>query len=131
MKKTLYHLPAIVWISIILILCLMPGDDVPTNSFLEKIHFDKVVHFGMFGGIVFLIALGIFWQKQKVTNLTLFLLVVLAALYGFAIELMQKYWAVGRSFDLYDLLADTLGAIGGAVFFKLVIHWYKTKNSKK
>lgn len=108
----------------------MPGDDVPSNSFLEKIHFDKIVHFGLFGGIVFLISLGIYWQKQFVSNKTLIWLVIISAAYGFAIELIQKYWAIGRSFDMYDLLADTLGAIGGVVAFKLFSHWWLKPGKK-
>jgi glycopeptide antibiotics resistance protein len=101
----------------------MPGDDVPSNSFLEKIHFDKIVHFGMFAGVVFLAGWGIFKDRKQVSGATLIALVMFAAGFGLAIEFIQKYWAIGRSFDLFDLLADSLGAIFGAGFLRLFINW--------
>lgn len=110
----------------------MPGEDVPSSSFLEKIHFDKIVHFGMFAVIVLLSGLAIFRHKKNVSPRILASLIFLAATFGFMIELLQKYYAIGRSFDLFDLLADTLGAIAGAIALKLAIHWwYKPKTGEK
>ncbi|MFY0252754.1 VanZ family protein [Chitinophaga sp. 30R24] len=127
MKAIRYYIPAILWIILILVLCTMPGKDIPSNSFLEQVHFDKVVHFGLFGGIVLLLSLGIFWQKKYISPLTLTLLIIVAASYGLAIEFIQKYWAVDRSFDLYDALADTLGAIAGVWAFKLIRYYFFSK----
>ncbi|HRD58258.1 MAG TPA: hypothetical protein PK504_09430, partial [Ferruginibacter sp.] len=47
-------LPGIAWFFIVLVLIAMPGRDVPGNSFLEKINFDKFVHAGIFGLMVIL-----------------------------------------------------------------------------
>ncbi|RBL93176.1 VanZ family protein [Chitinophaga flava] len=129
MKAWKYFLPATLWIILILILCTLPGKDIPTNSFLERIHFDKFVHFGLFGGIVLFLSMGVYWHKKHISAFTLLLFVVVAAVYGFVIELIQKYWAVGRSFDLYDVLADTLGAAAGVIVFKIVLRlFYKQKS---
>jgi VanZ family protein len=127
MKALRYFVPAVLWILLILFLCTLPGSDIPSSSFLDKIHFDKIVHFGLFGGIVFLVSLGIYWQKKLISPLTLLLLVIGTAAYGLAIEFIQKYWVVGRSFDMYDVLADTLGAIAGIWVFKLFRSWFLDK----
>ncbi|MBC9931341.1 VanZ family protein [Chitinophaga qingshengii] len=127
MKLWKYYLPATVWMILILILCTLPGKDIPSNSFFEKVHFDKIVHFGLFGGIVLFLSLGVYWHQKKISSGILFLFVVLAAFYGFVIELIQKYWAIGRSFDMYDVLADTLGAIAGVFVFKLVRYLFFKK----
>ncbi|MBC9911281.1 VanZ family protein [Chitinophaga varians] len=119
MKIWKYYIPATAWIILILIVCTLPGKDIPSNSFFEKVHFDKFVHFCLFGGIVFFLSLGVYWQRKQLSSRTLFLFVVLAAVYGFLIEVIQKYWAIGRSFDMYDVAADTLGAIAGVFVFKL------------
>lgn len=124
MKVLKYYTPAILWIILILVLCTLPGKDIPSNSFFDKIHFDKIVHFGLFGGIVLFLSLGIYRQKKSISPLTLLLLVILAAAYGLTIEFIQKYWAIGRSFDMFDVLADTLGAIAGVWVFKLVRHLF-------
>lgn len=126
MKLLKYYVPATIWIILILVVCTLPGNDIPTNSFLEKIHFDKFVHFGLFGGIVLFLSLGIYWQKKHISPLTLLLLVFVAAGYGLAIEFIQKYWAISRSFDMYDVVADTLGAIAGVWVFKLVRYLFFT-----
>lgn len=130
MKNWKYFVPATLWVIMIFILCTLPGKDIPTNSFLEKIHFDKFVHFGLFGGIVFFFSLAIHWKKQYVSAVTLLLFVVLSAAYGLAIEFIQKYWAIGRSFDLYDALADTLGAIAGVWVFKLFQKYFLSRKAK-
>ena len=127
MKALRYFVPAVIWILLILFVCTLPGKDIPSSSFLDKIHFDKIVHFCLFGGIVFLISLGIYWQKKLISPLTLLLLVIGTAGYGLAIEYIQKYWVVGRSFDMYDVLADTLGAIAGVWGFKLFRRWFLDK----
>ncbi|MEZ2441951.1 VanZ family protein [Chitinophaga sp. RCC_12] len=120
MKLLRYYTPAILWIILILVLCTLPGKDIPSNTFFDKIHFDKFVHFGLFGGIVLFLSLGIYWQKKHISAGTLVLLVICAAGYGLAIEFIQEYWAIGRSFDMFDVLADTLGAIAGVWVFKIV-----------
>lgn len=126
MKALRYFAPAILWIILILVVCTLPGNDIPSNSFLDKIHFDKFVHFGLFGGIVLFLSLGIYKQKKYISPLTLVLLVIVAAGYGLAIEFIQKYWAIGRSFDMYDVVADTLGAIAGVWVFKIVRYLFFT-----
>ncbi len=131
MKNLKYFLPATIWIIIILVLCTLPGKDIPTSSFLEQIHFDKFVHFSLFGGIVFFLALAVYWQRKKVSSGLLLLFVFISASYGLAIEFVQKYYAEGRSFDLYDALADTIGAIAGVWVFKIVIHLYEKYWQKK
>ncbi|HEY8959823.1 VanZ family protein [Chitinophaga sp.] len=128
MKLLRYYTPAILWIILILVLCTLPGNDIPSNSFLDKIHFDKFVHFGLFGGIVLFLSLGIYQQKKYISNRTLWLLVLIAAGYGLAIEFIQKYWAINRSFDMYDLVADTLGAIAGIWVFKIVVYLFFNKD---
>lgn len=120
MKALRYFAPAILWIIMIMVLCTLPNKDIPSNSFFEEIHFDKFVHFGLFGGIVLFLSLGIYWQKKYISPLTLSILVIVSASYGLAIEFIQKYWCIGRSFDIYDVVADTLGAIAGVWVFKIV-----------
>ncbi|NSL89088.1 VanZ family protein [Chitinophaga solisilvae] len=128
MKIWKYYIPATIWVILIFILCTLPGKDVPTTSFLQKIHFDKIVHFGLFGGIVLLMSLGVYWQRKYISGLTLFMFVLMAACYGLAIEYIQKYWAIDRSFDMMDVLADTLGAIAGVIAFKVAVRLFFKKD---
>ncbi|WP_298736646.1 VanZ family protein [uncultured Chitinophaga sp.] len=124
MKALRYYIPAILWIILILVLCTLPGKDVPHTGWFSIKNLDKLVHFGLFGGIVFFLALGYYRQKKNVPALMLLVFVLSAALYGLAIEFIQKYYTVDRSFDMRDAAADTLGAIAGVWAFKLFRRWF-------
>ena len=97
----------------------MPGTAFPRQNFLTDIHFDKWVHVGLFGALVFL------WKSVLVNRINNALLVLLAGLYGFIVEVGQKELVANRGFDVYDIMADVAGSILG-----LVIWWQVYKKNK-
>jgi VanZ family protein len=105
-------------------LCTIPGSRIPSSPFFEKVHMDKIVHLTLFGATVLLLCLGYYWQNRHVSTWALVLIAAFSSLYGLAIEYIQKYWAVGRSFDMTDWAADTIGAILGIIAFHLVRKWW-------
>ena len=115
--KVISFLPAIIWFIISFILLTLPGNDLPHEGFFNLPNFDKYVHFGMF---FLLTALFCFpFIKSKTGYLSLFRLfnkiALYVILYGISMEFVQKYFAVGRSFDLFDILFDSLGSIAGLI----------------
>ncbi len=108
------------WIVLILFLCTLPGSAIPSASIFDKLHVDKIVHFVLFGGTVLLLAYGYYKQRNAISLLALFSLAAVVTLYGLAIEFIQKYLVPNRSFDMYDLLADGLGALAGALVFSWI-----------
>jgi len=78
MKALRYYIPAILWIILILVLCTLPGKDVPHTGWFSIKNLDKLVHFGLFGGIVFFLALGYYRQKKNVPALMLLVFVLSA-----------------------------------------------------
>lgn len=124
MRFIRYYWPAIIWIALVLYLCTIPGDDLPRDPIFEQIHMDKIVHCGLFGGTVFWLCLGYYRSRGHISRATLTLIGIAAAFYGLAIEYIQKYWAVHRSFDMSDVAADTLGVVCGIVAFNLVRKWW-------
>ena len=105
MKKISAYKFTLVMVAVILVLVLMPGDDVPSVGIP---HIDKVVHFGMF----LTLTLCYIWEYHKKHQLLPKCYKEGLWLLGFAIftEIMQ-YFVPGRSSDIKDLLADTLGVI--------------------
>jgi VanZ family protein len=97
-KKT-WVLLASVWSILIFIGCGMPGSNLPKLTVWD--HFDKVVHFVLFGGCTYLWFMAFPKYLYRVAGLVL--------LFGIAIEFYQKYFVPGRSFDVWDILADALG----------------------
>ena len=114
-------IPGIIWLLFVLVLIWIPGKDLPHSEFLFEINFDKLVHAGIFGmlGILFC------WPVYNTTiarNKKIIYFIVIALLtsaFGYATELIQKYWAQGRSYDLMDWLADSIGALGAYVFCRM------------
>ncbi len=97
------------WAAVILVLTLMPGNDVPTWSWADTIHFDKFVHVVLFGGQAFLLgqALAVKGNAKKAFLVAM----VVAIAYGGTIELLQGAMGMGRDADFFDLLADSVGAV--------------------
>ena len=115
-------IPAILWFTMITILLTLPGKDIPKISFLESINFDKVVHIGLFCGVVFLC----YWPVSKTdlpvnSRKSILLKIALAALaYGIAMEFVQKYFIPNRSCDVSDMIADGIGGFLPYFFQKTI-----------
>jgi VanZ family protein len=106
-------IPAFAWFLLVLILICLPGNDIPSVNWTDKIHFDKWVHTVIFGVLALLVMLPIaFSSMNQKEKLQYFLLVAVAtSAWGLATEFIQKYLVTGRSFDLFDWAADSLGAL--------------------
>jgi VanZ family protein len=115
--------PAVVWTVFIFILLSLPGNMLPNENNLSIPDLDKYVHISLFGGFVFL------WsyyyanktQRNRHSRNIYIRIFLIACLYGTAMEYVQKYLIPNRDFDLYDILADTIGALGGYLIVRLKI----------
>ena len=108
---------AISWFIIMCVLFFLPGSALPSeHGWMIMIRIDKLVHMFLFA-VLFLEWRFAFNPSLKSYSIWLFLLVVA---YGLSVELIQKYWIPGRTFDLYDLLADTIGSIAGWLVYTYI-----------
>lgn len=105
-------LPALLWALLILVLCLMPGGELPQWHWADLLSVDKLVHATLFFGQALLLA-RLFLGHGSPQRWLLWAVVVSAG-YGVAVELMQGLEALGRRTDLNDAIANTVGACVGA-----------------
>lgn len=112
-------IPGIAWFIFIYILITLPGKDIPKSNFLDEINVDKLVHMSIFG----LLAVLFCWPFYKSSvpsekRLIYFIVVALLTIaWGYTTELIQKLRPeLGRTYDLYDWAADSIGAIIGFIF---------------
>ena len=117
--KFSWFIPAIIWVAITTILLVLPGPDIPTISFLDILYFDKWVHAGLFGGMTFLFSYPII-KSLKATKKLLIYIAILSTLYGVLMEYVQKYIAIDRDFDYYDMLADGVGSLISCIFCLII-----------
>ncbi len=124
--KPLLFLPAALWSVMIYILLTMHASRFPEIPVLDELNFDKLVHAGLFGGLVFLTS---FPLKKTFPRFAVIYLVIaiLATLYGIAMEYVQKYFTTDRDFDVWDMVADGAGCVI-AYFF---IQWQLKRKAAK
>ena len=111
-------LPSIAWFFIVLVLTCLPGKDIPKIGWLDTIYFDKWVHAGLFAGITFLFCWPFYksgFSNEKRINYFI-KIAISASIWGLTIEFIQRFYIAGRSFDLLDWAADSLGALIALLF---------------
>jgi VanZ family protein len=109
----------LVWFAVLWTLSSFPGpgDEIPAIP-----HIDKVAHFGFFFGGSGLLCAWLYrrapdsprWPRLIATA------VVVIALVGWLDEVHQSFTPGRSGNDLYDWIADVLGAFSGAFVFKAV-----------
>lgn len=102
-----------------MVLCILPGNELPNIDFWDIDIEDKLAHAGVFFILGFLLFMGRFRRKAKpITKKSLIKMMVLMAVYGAATEIIQELFIPTRFGDIMDFVADTAGGILGIVFAK-------------
>lgn len=85
-------------------------------------HFDKLVHFTFYFVAVLLGVMALREKNNSAINLkrALTIIVLSMILFGMLIEVVQYSFTLDRSGDKYDVLANSIGAIGGFLAIKLL-----------
>ncbi|MCK9400267.1 MAG: VanZ family protein [Bacteroidales bacterium] len=104
LKKILFF----AYLVLITALSLWPSDGLPDVTLVPFA--DKLIHAGMYAGFTFLMLWA--WPEEfSGAKQILPLLLVIA--WGFLMEVLQQYSYFGRSFDITDELANSLGFLPG------------------
>jgi len=112
------YLPALLWSAFIFFLCFIPGNDLPNENWLDKIHFDKIVHLSFYF-ILFLLIVRIPKKKNKKV---FFFAALWCVAQGVLIEFIQGTTLIkNRSFDVLDIAANVVGVI-------IALLWINTKH---
>ncbi len=117
-------LPLLLYSGLIFYLSSQSKLPMPAGSFPES---DKILHFGAYAlwGILFAWGLERSWPGLPLLG-CIFIITLSGILYGASDELHQHF-VLGREASLWDLLADGLGGLAGA----LLSAWRRRKNSRE
>ncbi len=112
---------AMLWALLILVLCGIPGRDIPHISFLELLSFDKFVHAGIFFVLIVLTIRGFLLQTtfENIRKSSRVISLLICVTYGGFLELMQSAVFEERSADIYDFVANSFGCLVGLFLY----HW--------
>ena len=101
---------------------LLPGDDLDESSWWATYKIDKLVHIIAFA--ILSLSASITLSKLRVLidlNYRLMtIILVVCAIFGTILELLQQELRVGRSAELLDIVADCVGVLLGFVIFRIV-----------
>lgn len=106
-------IPGIAWFFIVLVLICLPNNEIPKIGWLTNINFDKAIHVGVFGLLTVLFCWPFYNSSlPNKERLQYFIKIAIATcVWGLTTEIIQKFFVPGRSFDMFDLAANTLGAV--------------------
>ena len=111
MLKNVFFWAALIWTIVIAFLCLVSFNNIPKVGLSNS---DKYAHFTfyfVFSGLWFLY---FSYRKDNFSKVKRFLVVFFLSLfYGIAIEMMQYFFTETRKADIFDVLANTFGAVIG------------------
>ncbi|MEM1356838.1 MAG: VanZ family protein [Bacteroidota bacterium] len=112
----------------LLVISLAPSQSLPKIPDWNLLFTpDKVAHFGAYGLFAVLLSV-IFSERWGGKGISL--AVIVAAFYGFLIEVLQGLAGTGRNYDPVDMVANLLGAVLGG-FFVLAFYQYQKKRSPR
>ncbi|WP_425235855.1 VanZ family protein [Ulvibacterium sp.] len=125
-KKPIFTISFISWMVFVAFSSLYSFEDtsVPT---INIPHLDKVVHFTFYfvaailGLLSFRMRLTQGTSLRKITIVMLLFLII----FGIIIEVMQYGFTTSREGDIFDALANTLGALAGVLTAKML---FSSKN---
>lgn len=103
----------------------MPSSDVPKIPLIP--HLDKMVHVILFLGFSFLCLAAI----RDIQPWQMIFIGIISLVYGWLIEIVQgKLTYLERSFDILDIVADSLGTLIGYLIFYIGYIFTHSKREK-
>lgn len=114
---------AVLYHVVITVLMLLPSANI---SYINVSHFDKLIHTGIY------VFLFVFWAFTRLRNRKLnpnYAWVAIGLfIYGIVIEVLQEKWIVTRTFDFWDIVANTVGIVIGFILFHELRKRFSLKN---
>ena len=118
-----FNLYTLLWMLLILVLVVLPGQHMPqTGTTLLSV--DKLAHTGIFAILALLMTIGFakqrtyYWLRNKAATYAL----ILSIGYASILESTQIF-SEGRTIDIYDAIANTVGCMAGYGAFLAIYRW--------
>ena len=101
-------------------LSLLPANDFPQLPLFPGA--DKIVHICMYLGLAVLAC----WSMHAEVKRKWYYAVIFFAIgWGIMMEIFQYLMHMGRSFELYDILANSIGALTGVSIYMILVQLNK------
>lgn len=102
-----------IWTIMIIVLMVIPGNYVPPpKGFLKNMSPDKIVHLSLIGSWTFMLLT--LYPRKKIIGILIF--AIFGTMFGALLELIQLILPIGRAANIFDVVADVIGASIAAIF---------------
>jgi VanZ family protein len=124
-KKYLVYLPLILYWLLILTLTSLPGNDLPNVPIS-----DKIEHLMAFAGLGFLLILSLRIQNKfpLIKKHPAWSTIIIVSAYS-AFDELHQIFIPGRTCDIKDWMADTIGVTIGVIIMTLLIFVFERKHN--
>jgi VanZ family protein len=112
-KLLLLFWKPVLWLALICYALFIPAKELPVKPLFKIPHFDKMVHFGLFFILCFLLLRPFKRVKLKYYLMATLISIVFSGL----LEFSQQIFSKSRSSDIYDFMANTLGILFAVLFY--------------
>jgi VanZ family protein len=112
----LHNMILFTYLLLISALSLLPAGTLHLNEAALFPHADKVVHFGMYAVLTFLLFYT--WPGKFQGRYRQFIPLIAVIVWGTAMEYLQGLGDYGRHFSYLDIIANTLGFFPGWLLWK-------------
>ena len=114
---------AVLWAAFIMLLCGLPGSDLPNIDIWDIDIEDKIAHASVFAILGFLMVFG---SVRRMANPVIsrkhtFTLILIASAYGALTEVFQGLFFPTRFADVSDFIANSIGAVLGILIAKKLL----------
>jgi len=119
----------IIWSLVIVGVCLIPGKNLPETSFLDGLGIDKIIHAFFYLVLILLVTRGLLKPSNYSfsRNKAIVVAFLYCAFFGIGIEFMQSAFVASRTGDVFDVLANNIGAFIGVL---IILKYTKRKTEK-
>ncbi|MEI6679762.1 MAG: VanZ family protein [Mariniphaga sp.] len=115
-----------IYLIIIALLSLLPSDDFPEIPLFPGA--DKIVHTCMYLGLTWLVC----WLMHSEKNHKWYYAIMLFSVgWGIMMEVFQLIMHLGRSLDPFDMVANSVGALIGALIYLAMVRMKQKIESRK
>ncbi len=112
-----YLVLAIFWTIFTIYLSLISAREASKFDIWDIVGIDKLGHFAFYTIFSFLWCMGLARRQTDKKNILFF-----SVSFGVFMEICQLYLFNGRSFELFDILANIMGSFVGVILFKIFIN---------
>jgi len=109
---------AIAWTALIASSSLMPASAFKAFTFDSIFQLDKILHLTLY--YVFIVLWSL--VSKVITLRQKYVLLIAGIAYGVLIEVLQGAMSLGRSYELDDIIANTIGCILGVLSISYINH---------